>query len=219
MSEEDLAANFTSQLMICILVDASYSMNMNDRIGAVNRGIKEFIARGREDILARDSMDVCIIAFGGNGAEVKNEFTNVTSLKYENIVPHGGTPLADALDFALEKIDARYKYWQAAGNPLYHPWLIVLSDGRSDQDISKQAERIQSMYRAHKLKGCCIAVGEGTDQEDLKKIAPNDKVDTFDSFELFTFFNMLSRSAVALSASSPDLDTSDASIKVTDAQR
>ena len=208
----DMANNLSPQLMICLLVDASYSMVENHKMDIVNQGIHSFLKEGRNDLIARDALDVCIIAFGGDQARVVQDFTNVQNVHFENIVPEGGTPLEKALRFAVQKIQGRREEWIQRGNDLYHPWLIVISDGKSDDDISGIASTIQRMYKEHKLKGKCIGVGDGSEVSDLEKIAPNHKVSRMDALELKDYFSMLSKSANQLSTCSPDEDSLDLEI-------
>lgn len=207
--ESDMANNLSPQLMICLLVDASYSMIENHKIDIVNEGIRSFLNEGKKDVIARDALDICIIAFGGDEARTIQDFTNVQNVKFNGIRPEGGTPLDKALRFAVRKIEDRREEWMQRGNDLYHPWLIVISDGKSDDDISGIAAVIQRMYREHKLKGKCIGVGDGTEVSDLEKIAPNHKVSHMDALELKDYFSMLSKSANRLSTSSPDEDSID----------
>ena len=207
--ENDMASNLSPQLMICLLVDASYSMIENHRIDIVNQGIRSFLNEGKNDLIARDALDICIIAFGGDSPKTIQDFTNVQNIHFKDIVPEGGTPLEKALRFAVQKIQDRREEWIQRGNDLYHPWLIVISDGKSDDDISGIAAIIQRMYREHKLKGKCIGVGDGSEVSDLEKVAPNHKVSRMDALELKDYFSMLSKSANRLSTSSPDEDSFD----------
>ncbi len=210
------------QLIVCILIDASYSMNdpfsdvniKESKIKVVNDGISAFIESGKKDIYARDALDVCLISYGGDKAEVLQEFTNVQNVKYKGIHPNGKTPLKSAVEFALEKIAQRKEYWSSSGTSTFHPWLIILSDGKSDENIDETAARVQRLYRDHKLKGKCVAIGKDSDTKDLKKLAPEGRIEEMDAMEITSFFSMLSRSAARLSMSSPDADDYGIEIRV-----
>ncbi|MBR2670257.1 MAG: VWA domain-containing protein [Solobacterium sp.] len=212
--ESDIVSTNAPQLMVCILIDASYSMMDNRKIDMVNDGIRAFLRSGREDIYARDSLDVCFITFGDHGAEVIQDFANVQKVKFADIVPSGGTPLKTAVEFAVKKISDRREFWREIGISVFHPWLIIISDGKSDEDITEPAMVIQQMYRDHKLKGKCIGVGDGSETEDLKRLAPNGVVETMNAMEITNFFTMLSRSAAAMSMSAPDAEDDSYGIKI-----
>ncbi|MCR5229986.1 MAG: VWA domain-containing protein [Solobacterium sp.] len=210
------------QLIVCILIDASYSMidpfsdenTRESKIKVVNDGISAFIESGKKDIYARDALDVCLISYGGEKAEVIQEFTNVQNIEFKGIRPNGKTPLKSAVEFALDKIAQRREYWSSSGTSTFHPWLIILSDGKSDEDITETAARLQKLYAEHRLKGKCVAIGRDSDTADLKKLAPNGKIEEMDSMEITSFFSMLSKSAASLSMSTPDADDYGAEIRV-----
>lgn len=212
--EKDIVSTNAPQLMICILIDASYSMMEDGRMKMVNDGIRAFLKSGREDIYARDSLDVCFITFGGDGPEIIQRFSNVQKAEFNDIVPHGGTPLKTAVEFAVNEIGMRRSFWRNVGVSVYHPWLIILSDGKSDEDVSGPAKVIQKMYRDHKLKGKCIGVGDGSETEDLKKLAPEGHVETMKALEITNFFSMLSRSAATMSLSAPDAEDDSYEIRI-----
>lgn len=212
--EKDIVSMKAPQLMICILIDASYSMMEDGRMQMVNDGIKAFLKSGREDIYARDSLDVCFIEFGGDGPEIIQSFTNVQKASFKDIVPHGGTPLKTAVEFAINEINMRRDFWRNVGVSVYHPWFIILSDGKSDEDVSAPARVIQNMYKEHRLKGKCIGVGDGSETEDLKKLAPMGRVETMKSLEITNFFSMLSRSAASMSMSAPDAEDDEYEIHI-----
>lgn len=206
ISKVDLPSVNTRKLMICILIDSSYSMIFDNKINMVNDGIRSFIKSGNDDVFARDALDVCLITFNGNGVNVIQDFESVRKIQFSDIIPTGDTPLKSAAIKAIDKIVSRKKYWSNVGASTYRPWLIIISDGKSNEDVTEPARKIQKMYRDHQLKGKCIAVGNGVDIDDLKKFAPNGKIEKMSSIEITNYFSLLSMSAAALSMSAPDTE-------------
>ena len=41
----------------------------------------------------------------------------------------GGTPLADAVELALENLEERKRRYEDNGISFYRPWLVVIGDG------------------------------------------------------------------------------------------
>ena len=77
---EDFIENTANRVPVCIVVDTSFSMNIENRIEHVNNGIKAFIHNSAEDEYAVDSLDLCIVSFDNEGgresATVVHPFTN-----------------------------------------------------------------------------------------------------------------------------------------------
>lgn len=207
ITDGDIAPGNAPQLMICLVVDTSYSMRMEQRIDKVNRGIKSFIKNAKSDPIAVDSLDLGIISFGGEKPKMVQEFTNVSRVVFEDLVPNGGTPMCEAIRLALEKIKARRSQLQRQGVSLYHPWLIILSDGKADdnskEEIDTLASKVQKMYSEHSLKGKCIFLGDSGEENDLRKFSPNHQIEKMSAMDIDDFFSQLSQSAASASISSP----------------
>lgn len=207
LTAENVAKGNASQLMICIVIDTSYSMLQENRINIVNEGIKHFIESAKESRLAVDSLDLCLISCGGTDATIVQEFKNVAYITPPTFKADGGTPLAQAVDKALERINLRRTQWINNGIGIYKPWLIIMSDGQSDntpEQLESTARKLQRQYSERKLKGMCIAVGNEKDFSDLKKFSPDGEIKKMNSLEINDFFDKLSMSVAAISESSPD---------------
>ena len=171
ISESDIISTSTPQLMVCFLIDNSYSMMENRRMEMVNEGLKSFIDTAKSNPITRDGIEVCSITFGGFGPIVRTEFTNVAKINFQPIKAEGGTFLQKAIDLALDKIRQREEFYSATGAAYYHPWLIIMSDGKSEDNIDLQIEKLHDLYDAHKLKAKCIGLGgKEKDFEELKKL-------------------------------------------------
>lgn len=205
---EDFIENTANRVPICIVVDTSFSMNNNKRIVHVNNGIQTFIKNSAEDEYAVDSLDLCIIAFDGDDAIIAYPFTNVAKLQsmFQPLKANGLTPLGRAVELGLQQIDEVMRNYTAQGITVFRPWLIIMSDGEATDDTDAVARKVREQVSQRKIKIKCIDMGDGDGKGDLYKFTNDGTVDTISSFQIENFFMMLSRSAVALSASTPGED-------------
>lgn len=205
---EDFIDNTANRVPICIVVDNSFSMVEENRIQNVNKGIQAFIKNSADDEYAVDSLDLCIISFDGDDATVVHPFTNVAKLrmKFVPLEAKGQTPLGKAVKLALKEIDNVMKNYIAQGVTVFKPWLVIMSDGESTDDIKAISWEVKKRLRERKMKIKCIDMGDGSGKGDLNKFTIDGVVDTITSLQIEDFFMLLSRSAVALSTSIPGED-------------
>ena len=202
----DLLNNSSDRVVVCICVDASFSMAENDRIKHVNRGVRKFIDDCNEDMYARDSIDLCLIRFGGAEPKIIQPFDNVKKVQFADIRPDGGTPMGAAVELALDEIEKRLEQFDMFGRTHFKPWLIIMSDGKATDDIKKASIRTQKLLERRVIKVKCIDMSEGKEQTGLEAFTLDGEVGTIRSFEIEDFFSMLSRSAAGLSKSTPGED-------------
>ena len=205
LSSADLIQNSANRVPVCLCVDASYSMLQDKRMEHVNNGIRQFIHSSARDAYVCDSIDLCIITFSGRGVRVEQEFANVKKIDghYDDIQPNGGTPLGKAVRFALDKIIRQRDSYEAYGITSYRPWLIIMSDGASDDDVTVIAQEVRQMLQNRQIKVKCIGMGAESDFRDLAAFTLNGQVDNCGALEIENFFEFLSRSAAGLSKAQP----------------
>lgn len=206
---KDLLENTSDRVIICICVDASMSMIQKGRKKNVDAGIKKFIQFCKEDTYAKDSVELCIITFGGDKAEIVQPFANVKSASFDGIHPNGNTPLGSAVLQAVNMIKERKEIINEYGRSAYKPWLIIMSDGKATDDTDESARIVNEMIKSRELKVKCIDMSEDNEKSDLEKYTLGGKIETIKGLEIQEFFSMLSRSASALSTQTPGRDEYD----------
>lgn len=204
LKNEDLISNASTRLPVCICVDASYSMRFDRRMQQANAGIRRFIKEINSDDYAADSVELCIISFGGNDARIEQDFCLTSKIKYRNIEPSGKTPLGAAVMTALDKIEERQKLYENHGITTYKPWLILISDGASSDDIRKATSRILHLQREREIKVLCIGIGE--ESNNLAEFKIDGEVIQLKNFALENFFSWLSKSMSKQSTQAPSID-------------
>lgn len=205
LSSADLIQNAANRVPVCLCVDASYSMLQDHRIDHVNNGIRSFLQRSANDAYVCDSIDVCILTFSGAGVQVVQPFTNVQKLKgrFRDIAPSGGTPMGEAVRTAVDLITRQRDSYEAYGITSYRPWLILMSDGAADDDVSAVAREVRRLQQNRQLKVKCIGMGTGEECRDLAAFSLSGRVDNCGALEIENFFDFLSRSAAGLSQAQP----------------
>ncbi len=206
LAATDLLSNNRNRVLVCLCIDTSRSMMLNGRMDRVNNGVRKFIQDSQNNVYAAGAIDLCIVTFGGQAASIHQPFTTVKKIEYHDLTPDGGTPLGAAVEMALDAIHDNQQRYQSVGISCYKPWLIIMSDGVSDDDVSSAAERVQELLRARKLKVKCIDMSSHKEDSDLKRFTLDGSVETISGLEIEDFFDMLSRSAAGLSTEVPGED-------------
>ena len=204
LENEDLVSNAATRLPVCICVDASYSMRFDRRIHQANNGIRRFIKEIADDIYAVDSVELCIISFGGSEARVEQEFQPARKVAYQDIEASGKTPLGQAVGLALDKIEERQRIYEGHGITTYKPWLILISDGVATDTFQTAANRAILLQKKNQVKILCIGIGD--EANDLANFKLGGEVIQLKDFALDNFFSWLSKSMSRQSKESPSLD-------------
>ena len=199
LRDQELSRNKSKRILMCLCIDSSASMARSGAIDEVRQGIDTFFARTNDDTLARDAADICIILFGDE-AELVCDYgpleRTMAELRAHPIRATGArTMLAAGVNLALERLEAHQRELAAINNNAYVPWLILISDGDSNETpevVGEAAAKVQTLLKAGKLKTKCMNVGEGS--RNLKAFTIDGQVDTLGNLQVMDFFEMLSRS-------------------------
>lgn len=140
------------------------------KMDLLNEGLREFYKEICADETTSQRLELSIITF--------NDYVQVVqepALPENVIIPElhgdGDTALADAVNEAIDKVEARKNWYKETGQPYYRPWIILMTDGEPNagQDISSLARRIKSDTAAKKYAFLPIGV-EGADMSVLQQI-------------------------------------------------
>lgn len=81
ISLTELANNPESRTPIIVCVDCSYSMLQNGRLYKMMEGLERFRRELENDPIAADSVELCIVSYGGTSARVECDFESPDRLK------------------------------------------------------------------------------------------------------------------------------------------
>lgn len=205
MRNDDLLNNPTTRLPICLCLDVSGSM-AGAPIDELNQAVKLFYDEIRNDEIAVDSAEICIITFGSK-VECLADFA---TLEVQPYAPHlyaeGRTLMGEAVNMGLEFLDQRKSEYKAKGVDYYQPWLVLMTDGGNNGnpgELDRAMGRTQQLVMQNKLTVFPLAVGGGADANTLQQFSPTHPVLRMNGLRFKEFFKWLSKSVSKVSQSSP----------------
>lgn len=142
---DDWLAPLVKRLPVVLCLDTSGSMGFKGADGHapidfVCTGIRKLHSELCADVRARETVDLCVLTFGGNDkrqVSTLKAFGPITDWDPPTTLRASGqTYLGAALDTALRLVGERLEEYKRNAVLSYAPWLIMMTDGRtSEQDI------------------------------------------------------------------------------------
>lgn len=192
LKTEHMIANATPRLPLCICIDASMSMIINNRMKKINNGIKKMLEDMKNDPYSADTVEVNIVSFGGNEMKVEMPFVLASESHFNDIKPRGETPLGQAVSYSLKVLKARLEEYENVGIEKHKPWLIIISDGAATDDCREAIREIKKEQKNNKLRVFAISMGEK--ENNLKDFTLDGQVLKLEDFKVDKFFAWISRS-------------------------
>ena len=183
---------------VILLLDTSYSMS-GAKIDALNDGLLTFREEIRQDSLAMKRVEVLQVTFGP--VRILGDFVTADAYDPPQLQPEGMTPMGEAIESALEQLRRRKDSYRQAGVSYYRPWVFLITDGASTDDLSRAAASIAEGERKKELNFFAVGV-EGANMAELGRLSVRDplKLKGLAFRELFLW---LSSSLSARSHSNP----------------
>ncbi len=189
-----------------LLLDVSGSMQ-GAPIEELNAGVRLFFDELYRDEVARFSVEVAVVVFGGETARMAMPFTSLAAT--EQVLPpvfeaHGNTPMGQAIEIGIDLLARRKSEYQSAGLNYYQPWMVLLSDGRPTDSWEYAAGIVRDLASQRKLIFLGVGVGPRVDMEILARICPaNRPPKRLAGLRFRQFFEWLSQSLGDVSRSTP----------------
>lgn len=197
-ASDDLIDNPSPRCACMVIVDTSSSMG-GDPIRELNSGIQHFIASVQEDEVAAYSVEVGIITAGARVSEAL-PFTTANCINaITEFTASGTTPLGQATELALKRLEERKNNYKKSGVAYYQPWLVIISDGAPTDHYETIAQRTKSLSEQRKLVVLPIGVA-GANLDILSKFSSRG-AKKLDGLKFNEFFEWLSASMSRVSAS------------------
>src|SRR5690606_28035911 len=97
-------------LPVIVLADTSGSMSVDGKIEALNKGLRDMIATFASESRLRAEIQVSVVTFGGNQAQVSLPLTPAHQIQsFNKLEADGPTPLGSALTLANQMIESKEK--------------------------------------------------------------------------------------------------------------
>jgi uncharacterized protein YegL len=204
---EDLVENPTTRVPVCLCLDVSGSMSGRP-IDELNEGIKMFYNAIMADDIAKYAAEICIVSFGANenAGKVEVDFANIDRQQIPTLRAIGMTPMGEGVNLALDKLEARKQEYNSRGVDYYQPWLVLMTDGRPNGNVSelqRAIQRVTGMVDNKKLTVFPIGIGDNADMSVLAKFSPGRTPLKLKGLDFKAFFQWLSKSVSTTSQSMP----------------
>lgn len=203
---EDLINNPTPRIPVALCLDTSSSMN-GAPINELNAGIREFYKAIKDDEEAFFAAEVAIISFGSGGVSRLQDFCSLAiAPNPPKLISGGMTPMGEGMNLALDLLEKRKSDYKKSGVSYYQPWLVLMTDGEPNGDISQLERAIKRTTESvleKKLTIFPIGIGSGADMQMLARFSPNKPPLKLHGLKFKEFFVWLSQSVSIVSKSQP----------------
>ena len=152
------------------------------------------------------------MTFGGSSAEVVIDFANLDrqegerQRKIADLTAHGETPMGEAVNKALDCLEARKNEYKDAGVDYFQPWLVLMTDGEpngSAAELERAILRTNELAKMRKLTIFPLGVGQEADMNCLARFSPRRPPLRLKGMNFKDFFEWLSASVSRTSQSMP----------------
>jgi uncharacterized protein YegL len=200
----ELPINFEQKCPVVLVCDVSSSMH-GSPIRELNKGLQEFQTQIKNDHIASQRLDCCVISFA-SGVKIEQNFALIDQFRMPSLHTSGTTQMVSAVFKGIEQVVNHKKWYKDTGQTYYRPFIILLTDGYPDRDQNVEALRqaIQKGYYGRHFLFWAFGV-EGADMNLLKSLGHEGSIiQKIKGVEFVKFFRWLSNSMEAFSRSKPD---------------
>jgi uncharacterized protein YegL len=209
LDDDGLITGQSAALPAVICLDVSYSM-AGQKIDDLNKSLRLFLADVRDDRKAKRSVEWEFVTFGAEIVRQLGHFQRASEpIDLEEFVANNGTPLAEAVNVALDLLDAKKTEYQQDKRSYYQPWLVIMTDGAassSQPDLDAMVARLNDRLEKDKLVVIAVGVGHDWNQAFLSKLSPKRKPDHISDTDIKSYFKFLSGEFIKASKSAPGVE-------------
>ncbi|NUM32974.1 MAG: VWA domain-containing protein [Candidatus Brocadiae bacterium] len=205
-------------LPVILLADVSGSMQPEDKIGALNRSVKEMVETFSQESNVQVEIYVAIITFGGT-AQIHIPLQPASKVQWLDLAANGGTPMGEAISLATKMIEDQ----QQIPSRAYRPTIVLVSDGQPTDSWQEPLAQLDSSARGAKADRMALGIGSDADEEMLKTFLKktetpgkggNRVFKANEARQIRTFFDFVTMSITSRSRSSnpnqpPSLEVTD----------
>lgn len=167
-NEYQLAANLPYCPVILVL-DTSHSMWGGGALADMKRSLIGFYQMLYAEGMEQSRIEIAAVSMGDNLCMLE-EFTPFRNSRLPDVAirPKGYTPIGGALRLALDRLRKKLNDYQEQHVNIATPQIIMLSDGKSSDDITEIADEIRQMAKSGSLIFRTIALGNDPDTVALE---------------------------------------------------
>ena len=140
------------------------------KIDELNDGLQAFYRELENDATTSQRLEMSLITFS-DVVNTVQEPALVENFTMPTLYADGETALVDAVNAAIDKVQARKDWYKQTGQSYYRPWIILITDGEPDpgQDVASLSRRIKADTAAKKYAFLPIGA-EGANMSILNQI-------------------------------------------------
>lgn len=198
-----LVDNTEQRTPLVLVLDCSGSMG-GAPIEKLNAGLQLLEQELKGDVIAAKRVRLLLICLGGlDTAEVVGDWCDAMDFSAPELEASGTTPTGQAVELALQEIEAEKARYKQAGIAYTRPWLFLMSDGVPTDAWEDSAAHCCAAETAHKVAVFPIAVGEGAHADTLGRFSSrgNNGVKRLSGLQFSELFLWLSTSMQVVSQS------------------
>lgn len=197
----NLAENPEPRVPCCLILDVSTSME-GEPIEQLNEALRYFKQDLESDSLAIKRVEVMMVTFGDR-VEVLTDFQTVDQFYPPVLQASGSTPMGQAVNLAIERMEQRKEEYRRNGVAYYRPWLFLITDGEPDRNTGWEAVAMRAKQEDSKKSFAMFCIGvQGANMENLRKFSNREPL-MLDGLKFRELFLWLSRSMKSVSRSNP----------------
>ncbi|MBF0477695.1 MAG: VWA domain-containing protein [Deltaproteobacteria bacterium] len=182
---------------VVLVLDTSGSMD-GAPIEALNQGIQAFKDDVEKDEIARLRVEVAVVTFGGT-VQLVQDFVTIDQFIPPVLMANGGTPMGEAIQLALDKLEDRKLTYKSNGIQYFRPWVFLITDGSPTDAWQQAAARVHQAEIDKRVSFYAVGVA-GADLGTLAQIAPPSRAPmSLQGLNFRALFQWLSASMQSLS--------------------
>lgn len=183
---------------VILLCDTSGSMS-GAPINALNGGLATFREEVYRDEQASLRVEVALVTFGP--VRLAKEFVTIDNFIPPRLEANGGTPIGEAIEYAIALLETRKETYKNHGIQYYRPWVFLITDGAPTDRWYNAAQRVRQAELERRFLFFAVGV-EGADINTLRQIAPPERPPVLlNGLDFKSMFQWLSTSMKRVSSS------------------
>jgi uncharacterized protein YegL len=169
MAVQEIQANQARPLPVFVLADVSGSMAEAGKIGSLNQGVRELIAALGQAGELFAQPQVGVVTFGGTSAQLHQQLTPATGVRWSDMAADGMTPMGAAFRTVRAQIEDR----AVVPSRAYRPVLVLVSDGQPNDVWEPALDELLTSERGAKADRFALAIGPDADRAMLERFTGN----------------------------------------------
>ncbi|WP_035853653.1 vWA domain-containing protein [Kitasatospora azatica] len=160
------------------ILDCSYSMDYNGKLGALNYAIREALPEMESVAQDNPSADllVRVLTFSSTARWLQPNATPIHDFRWQDVKTDGTTNLGEALKLVARELDIPPMPSRAL-----KPVLALVSDGQPTDDWRAGLRAIDATPWGKRAVRVAIAIGEDADRAQLKEFLGNPELEPLDA--------------------------------------